>query len=126
MNIVVVDDDEACRMLIACSLATKFPQSSVTSLENGQQAIALLHRSILPDLIITDFRMPEIDGLEFIKWLSESPCHREIPVIMYTSEDEEGVMQRAKDQGCLFFNKASDSLSDVLLAVADKLGLKRC
>ncbi len=78
-SILVVDDEPSQRQFISGSLAKEY---EVVTAANGVEASQLLlHRSF--SLVITDERMPEMSGIELIRWMREkSP---ETPVIMLTA-----------------------------------------
>lgn len=50
-------------------------------------------------LILCDVNMPEMNGLDFLKWFKETPENKLIPVIMLTTETEIPLMQQAKALG---------------------------
>lgn len=82
-NILIVDDDQSIRELIVCYLQ----ESGYTLFEanNGQEGIEIFMQK-RPDLVLTDLKMPVMNGLEFLKLLKkESP---ETPVIMISGEGE--------------------------------------
>ena len=78
-TILVVDDEPAQRQFVGGSLSREY---EILSAANGTEASQLLsHRSV--SLVITDERMPEMGGIELIRWLREkSP---ETPVIVLTA-----------------------------------------
>jgi putative two-component system response regulator len=53
----------------------------------------------VPDLVIVDYMMPEMDGLEFIRLLREIPGREAIPVLMITANDQKQIRYRALDIG---------------------------
>ena len=64
-----------------------------------------------PDLLITDFRMPEMDGLELIKHFRLIPYYRDIPVIMLTGEQDAEIRRKAIELGASdFLNKPADPI----------------
>jgi CheY-like chemotaxis protein len=62
VKILLVDDDPATRMLLIRML--REPQYAFTEADRGIQALDLLEKSCF-DLIITDLRMPDLDGIAF-------------------------------------------------------------
>lgn len=76
-TILVVEDEPAIRYLLRDILAENY---IVYEAENGRQALELM-KNVLPDLIISDIMMPDIDGLELCNKVKNSPdtCH--IPFI---------------------------------------------
>ncbi len=68
-RVLVVDDDEVVRTLIAALLEEM--QHEVSAVENGVDALDA-HRRAPADLVITDIYMPDMDGLELIRRISAS------------------------------------------------------
>jgi len=89
MKVLIVEDDEDSRILLEFALGEK--QYEVLSAENGQIALELTRQHI-PDLIISDILMPEMDGYSLCKAIMAdiNLCH--IPFIFYSAtytEDED-------------------------------------
>jgi len=62
-----------------------------------------------PDLLIVDYRMPEMDGVELIKHFRLIPNYREIPIIMLTGEQDAEIRRKAIEFGANdFLNKPAD------------------
>jgi CheY-like chemotaxis protein len=62
---------------------------------NGREALDILHREI-PDLVLTDFMMPFLDGAGLIAAMANDPRTRDIPVVLMTSLQESLVRERVK------------------------------
>lgn len=84
-KVLLVDDKNEFRKLVKIYLAKKF---EVETAENGLQALVMLQNGYLPDLIVSDLMMPEIDGLEFVSQLKASGAFKHVPVIMLSSIDK--------------------------------------
>jgi two-component system chemotaxis sensor kinase CheA len=61
---------------------------------NGREALDILHRET-PDLVLTDFMMPFVDGAGLIAAMAQNDKHRDIPVVVMTSLLEQVVRDRA-------------------------------
>jgi len=85
-TILVVDDEEDIRELVELNLTRE--GYSVLNCETGQQALQTA-RSKLPDLVILDLMLPDIDGLEVCKRLKGDNKTRHIPVVMLTAKADE-------------------------------------
>ncbi len=81
-TILVVDDEPPIRFMLELKLGQA--GFSVITANNGQEAykLACEHR---PDLIVSDYQMPVMDGLEFCKQLAADPETGGIPVVMLTA-----------------------------------------
>jgi type IV pilus assembly protein PilB len=84
-RILVVDDSAVIRKLVTHHLEAE--GYLVVEAEDGLEGLKIASRD-KPDLIISDFLMPKMDGLTFIKKLKTQLATRFIPVIMLTAKDE--------------------------------------
>ena len=82
-NKVLVVDDEI-HIVHVVSIKLRNNGYEVISAENGAEAFDLACRE-MPDIIVTDFQMPVMTGLEFVQKLRQSEQTRAIPVIMLTA-----------------------------------------
>lgn len=83
-KILVVDDSPSISNLIVRFLNKKY---IVETKENGLEALIWIQQGNIPDLLITDWQMPKMDGVELIKRLKESGYFRDIPIIVLSSKD---------------------------------------
>jgi two-component system phosphate regulon response regulator PhoB len=86
-QILVVDDESPVRELLAATLMGAGYR--VEQAPDGYQAREGLAMDNLPDLILLDWMMPGMSGLEFAKWLKRDDRFADIPVIMLTARDDE-------------------------------------
>ncbi|MFH0785925.1 MAG: response regulator [Pseudomonadota bacterium] len=87
-KILVVDDSISVRLALRDGLIEQGYQ--VLTVENGKNAMKIL-QDTLPDLILSDVYMPEMDGLELCATLHGSPLYAHIPfVVMSTEKAHEG------------------------------------
>lgn len=83
-KILVVDDKPSMSRLVVQFLSKYF---DISAKEDGLQALAWLQSGNIPDLIITDLQMPNMDGFEFIGRIKESGFFKDIPIIVLSSND---------------------------------------
>jgi len=83
---VVVDDSRAIRMILSRTLRELGYQ--VGEAGNGREALETIGRTASVDLVMADWNMPEMDGLELLKEIRRSPVYGSVPVIMVTTENE--------------------------------------
>lgn len=81
-KVMVVDDEIHIVHVVTIKLRNN--GYDVISAENGADAL-LLAQSERPDVIVTDYQMPLMDGLEFVEKLRQDDRTKEIPVIMLTA-----------------------------------------
>lgn len=84
-------------------------------------AISILEKQ-LPDLILLDISMPEMDGFEFCEMLKDNPRTRKVPVIFISAVEDIADKERGFDLGAADFIQKPFSLSD--LAIRVKLQLR--
>ena len=82
-NVLVVDDESLIRQII--SIILKSAGYKVVEAVSGNDALSKMTGRNF-GLVITDLRMPGMDGIEFIKQLRSESAYRSVPVIMLTSE----------------------------------------
>ena len=99
-RILVVDDDSAGRRLTRATLAKA--GFAVVEAGNGRQALDLLAQG-LPDLVLMDVSMPEMDGFTACSELRRLPGGTRVPVIMMTGLDDVGSIERAFEVGASDF-----------------------
>ncbi len=95
-RILIVDDDEVDRELARRCLAS-LEGLETTDARNGEEALALAAQGPPYDLILTDLRMPQLDGLELVKRLSVEPGAA--PIVLMTSKGSERIAVRALEAG---------------------------
>ena len=81
-KILVIDDDKAINELIKINL--EIMGYTVISALDGIKGFALCKQE-LPDLVILDVMMPEVDGYTVAKYIRENPSTKEIPILMLTA-----------------------------------------
>ena len=95
-RIMIVDDDEAIRRYAGKVLESEYYE--VIPAENGKDALNRIFENP-PDLIVVDYKMPEMNGLEFIEKLKSHSQLSLIPTIMLTSTDTEETEVKALNVG---------------------------
>jgi CheY-like chemotaxis protein len=94
--VLVVDDDEfTCdaiqRLLTRMGYTTACAQS-------GEDALHLLE-AVQPDVIVLDWMMPQMDGLEVLRKLRADPKTRDVPVLLYSAADDATMQKQAVKLG---------------------------
>ncbi|HXV23879.1 MAG TPA: response regulator, partial [Alphaproteobacteria bacterium] len=88
-QIIVIDDRVTNRALLARLSASLAPDAEVRDFSDPADALAWTSEHT-PDLVVTDFKMPGMNGAEFIRRFREDSRHRDIPLIVVTAyEDRE-------------------------------------
>ncbi|MFG3451883.1 response regulator [Stutzerimonas stutzeri] len=93
VSVLVVDDAPFIRDLIKKGLRSHFPGIRIEDAVNGRKAQQMLDRDTF-DLILCDWEMPEMSGLELLTWCRAQDKLKTTPFIMVTSRgDKENVVQ---------------------------------
>jgi two-component system chemotaxis response regulator CheY len=99
MKILVVDDSKAMRMIVVRTLRQAgFNGHDVVEAENGKEGLEKT-RELKPDLVLSDWNMPEMTGIEFLKALRGSGDST--PFCFVTSEGSEEMRAMASAAGAL-------------------------
>lgn len=97
-RILVVDDAKFTRDLMVKAVKAEYPQFEVETAQDGRKAQKLLEIGRF-DLVLCDWEMPEMSGIELLTWLRENEGSRnkDVPFIMVTSlGDKEYVVEAAQ------------------------------
>jgi CheY-like chemotaxis protein len=91
-RVLVADDNPAARELVRESLADHV--GSIMEAANGREALEKI-REALPDLVLLDIQMPEMDGYAVLREIRADPALRELRVIALTAFAMQGDRERA-------------------------------
>jgi twitching motility two-component system response regulator PilH len=83
---LVVDDSQAMRQLLS-ELLQKVGMTVIEAI-NGMDAKAKIQTQV-PDLVITDLIMPEMNGYELCRWIKNDPVAQKVPVLICSTKDQE-------------------------------------
>jgi len=93
VNVLVVDDAPFIRDLVRKCLRNAFPGMVIEDAVNGRKAMAMLGKEQF-DLVLCDWEMPEMSGLELLTWCRQQPEMKDLQFVMVTSRgDKENVIQ---------------------------------
>ncbi|NPA93835.1 MAG: sigma-54-dependent Fis family transcriptional regulator [Thermodesulfobacteria bacterium] len=119
-RILIVDDEDKIRHILSIMLKLKGHQ--VEEAESGRKALELLERSSF-DVIITDLRMPEMDGFELLERVKQSDTP--LPVIVITAYATIESAVEAMKKGAVDYITKPFEESQILLAVEKAIGVSR-
>jgi two-component system chemotaxis response regulator CheY len=95
-TILTADDSPSMRQMIAFTLQNA--GYAVIEAVDGKDALERLSSAPV-QMLITDLNMPNIDGIELIRQVRALPQYRYVPIIMVTTESEEGRKQQGRAAG---------------------------
>jgi CheY-like chemotaxis protein len=91
-TVLIVEDEFAIADLLEMVLTDEGHE--VVTASNGRQGLERLTKGPRPDLIISDYMMPVLDGVGMIQTMQRSETQRTIPYILMSSMPEESVRER--------------------------------
>ncbi|XKH01973.1 response regulator [Marinobacter nauticus] len=129
LKALVVDDASFVRDLVKRTVRQRFPVIETTDAQNGRRAQSLMSRTTF-DLVLCDWEMPEMSGLELLQWMRQQPHYEKVPFIMITSRgDKDHVVEAVKEGVSEYLGKpfSPEGLSKKIIKVmgrrlADAMG----
>ncbi len=122
-HILVAEDERDIRELIAFTLT--FAGHKITQASNGEQAVELAQQ-VLPDLIMTDVRMPKMTGYEACRMLKTIESVKNIPIIILSAKGQDEEIETGMDAGAVDYILkpfAPDELTRRVNEILAKLGV---
>lgn len=95
-TILTVDDSASMRMLLKASLTAQGYQ--IESANDGRHGLERM-QEVVPDLLITDINMPEMDGFELIEAVRALPQFKATPILVLSTEFSDAHKARARSAG---------------------------
>jgi len=114
MPTIMVVDDTAVDRRLAGGLLESAPNLEVCYAENGKEALMQIGVE-LPDLVVTDLQMPELDGLELVTRINEK--YPDVPVVLMTAHGSEIVAAQALANGAASFVPKSELAGNLVETV---------
>ena len=122
VNILIIDD-EPVSLEVMKQLVSKLPDCQTHTFTSGSAAFSWCVGHD-PDLVIVDYMMPNIDGIEFTRRLRGLPNRTKTPVVMVSAVADRQLIKRALQVGIDdFLNKPFDFI-DLQTCVSNMLGLR--
>lgn len=115
-SILIVDDDSVDREAATRCLES-LEDVAISYAADGAEALEVIGRKP-PDLVLTDLRMPRMDGLELVEWIRAE--HPLIPVVLMTSKGSELVAVKALKAGAASY-VAKDDMENTLVDIIDQV-----
>ncbi|ROR01911.1 two-component system chemotaxis response regulator CheY [Desulfosoma caldarium] len=95
MKVLVVDDFATMRRIVK-NILRELDFKDIVEAENGAAAVKILESQEI-DLIVSDWNMPKMNGLELLKWVRANEKTKDLPFLMVTAEaQKENVVEAVK------------------------------
>ncbi len=122
MNIVIIDDAKVNAKLIS-AYVEKLENSKPTIFTSAIEGLDYCIEEDV-DIILVDYKMPNINGLELVKKIRSIPEKSGVPIVMITSEDNRDILRQALDAGANdFLTKPVDEI-ELIARVRNMLSLR--
>src|SRR5215472_3435265 len=116
-RVLIVEDEFAIAEVLEMALTDDGYRVMIAA--NGRQGLERLAQDPPPDLVISDFMMPVLDGARFLHAMRETEAHRDIPCIIMSSIPEASVRDRI--EGYAGFIRKPFRIVDLVRLVASVL-----
>lgn len=119
-SILIVDDSMPMRTVLKRSLAAAgYGGARILEAANGKEALTVLEGEWV-DLIMTDYNMPEMNGLSFLKRVKAEDLFKEIPVVVISTEGNDAKIKEFMDTGAAgYITKpfTPEALRDLIVSI---------
>jgi DNA-binding NarL/FixJ family response regulator len=121
IQVAIADDHSLLRSALAKLINTFEGYSVIMEADNGKDLCEKISKNVLPDIVLLDINMPEMDGFEATQWL-----HKKYPQIKVLTlsmlSDEKSIIKifRLGAKGYLLKNASPQELKEALDAIMDK------
>ncbi len=119
-KILIIEDDPGMVQVLTTFLQKDY---SIETAFNGKEGLDK-SKSLIPDLILLDIMMPEMDGITVCKYIKKDPAIRHVPVIFITGQPSHEILTQCLEVGANdFLSKPIDKI-ELLLRVENFLKIK--
>jgi CheY-like chemotaxis protein len=98
-KILLIDDDTDDQLFFQEVMDELNPEIHCKVADNGLSGLELLKNGYLPNLIFLDLNMPYMNGFDFLARFKEVPDWEKIPVVIFTTSNQQRDIERSKELG---------------------------
>lgn len=121
-RVLVVEDETALRDVIVRTL--RFEGYEASGARDGSEALGVV-RTAVPDVIVTDIRMPSLGGIELVEALRGDPATRLVPIIMLTAVPDRTSHRQSMELGADDYITKPFEMDELLGAISAQLRRRR-
>lgn len=118
-TILTTDDSKVIRLMLKNALTPL--GVTVAEAACGQEAVEFLNKQ-KPDLVILDVTMPDMSGIEVLKYIRHQSQRSEVPVVMLTAESDDETVEKANQLGVSGYVAKPFTMERVIEVVSELLG----
>jgi CheY-like chemotaxis protein len=113
-KILIVDDDSIFLTMVETMLSNDY---DIKTAQSGKEALGLFYQGLVPQLILLDLIMPEMDGWNMYSRIKAIGGLHDIPIAIFTASDDPKDLQHAHELGAVDYIKKPAKKDDLLKRV---------
>ncbi|MBO9660214.1 MAG: response regulator [Chitinophagaceae bacterium] len=119
-NILYVEDNQDAIAFFS-RVVNKLGDYNFVTREDGTSAISLLEekKDFTPEMILLDINLPGMNGFEILQYVRSKTAYKHVPVIMFTSSDDNGDVRKSYEYGANAYLIKPDSLQSLKEVLQD-------
>jgi CheY-like chemotaxis protein len=119
-NILYVEDNQDAVTFFS-RVVNKMGDYNFVTREDGSSAISLLEekKDFEPEMILLDINLPGMNGFEILQYVRSKTAYKNVPVIMFTSSDDDGDIKKSYEYGANAYLIKPDSLQSLKEVLQD-------
>jgi PAS domain S-box-containing protein len=122
LKVTIIEDEDAHLELMERTIKREFPDAQTDSFREISGCLDCIDQ-INPDIIITDYLLPDMNGLEFLEELQRR--HKEIPVVVVTGQGDENIAVKAMKLGAYDYIVKSADFFSLVPSIIEKVILRK-
>ncbi len=124
-SILIVDDSLPMRSVLKKTIkAAGYGNADLVEAANGKEALEQMEKNWI-DIVMTDYNMPVMNGLELIHNIKQGDLTKEIPVVVVSTEGNESKIEQFMDAGAAGYIKkpfAAEEIRDLIVKILGEVG----
>jgi CheY-like chemotaxis protein len=110
-KVLIVDDDNIHLEMVEAVLQSEY---EISTAKSGKEALGLFYQGLVPQLVLLDLIMPDMDGWETYKRIKAISALHDTPIAFFTSSNDPNDIQHAHEMGAVDFIKKPYDKDDLI------------